>query len=129
MCSPRGKGIENKQCPPAPNGKHGFVAFNGFEGPQCVMGCTNDNECPGGQECISVKGAPKFCAGKINSQNKFHYSNPTVKYLFSKSKCHAVDNCPACVLAGAPASIKGNLTPSQLDIFCNDGQFLKEVLK
>jgi hypothetical protein len=128
MCSPRGQGIENKQCPPAPNGKHGVAAFNGFEGhPQCVLGCTNDNECPGGQECISVHGA-KFCAGKINSKNRFHL-NPTVKYLFSKSRCHADSDCRTCVKAGAPSSIKKYLTPSQLDIFCNDGQFLKEVLK
>ena len=127
MCAPRGQGIENKQCPPAPNGKHGFVAFNDFEGhPQCVLGCADVNDCPGGQECISVQGT-KFCAGKINSQNTFH-SNPTVKYLFSKSKCHAVDNCPACVLAGAPAGVVENLTQSQLDIFCNEGQFLKEIL-
>jgi len=127
MCSPLGQGIAKKQCPPGPNGKHGFVAFNDFEGnPQCVLGCADVNDCPGGQECISVQGT-KFCAGKINSQNTFH-SNPTVKYLFSKSMCHAVENCRACVVKSAPAGVVENLTPSQLDIFCNEGQFLKEVL-
>jgi len=117
-------------CPPIPstssvanqNRGRGFpVQIGHVKG--CFLPCGNNNDCPGGQECVDFPGVPgrKFCAGRNGSDNRF-YKDPTVSKLFLNQGCHsgftgANPDCHSCITSKGVSS-------QQAALFC-DGMFYK----
>ncbi len=115
-------------CPPIPstssqaNKKIGYpVGIGRFRG--CILPCTDNNDCSGGQECIDYPGVQgiKFCAGRNGSDNRF-YKDPTVSKLFLNQGCHKAftgtnPDCHSCIKS------KG-VSDQQAKLFC-DGMFYK----
>lgn len=91
----------------------------------CLLPCEDEQDCPGGQECVSQSGV-KFCAGRNGSDNAF-YKDPMVSQLFRNQGCHSMisgsnPDCHSCIKQQIPT-----ISSQQASLFCDNGGMFHKV--